>query len=323
MTKVLIVTNQSDITSDFIIRCLKEKKIDHYRFNTENLTKSVSVTLDFNSDSFILFDDILKTKFDLLSFTAVYYRRPEIPLVQLEQLTRSESKFVQNELAYVLEGIYKLLSKAFWINPVYAIREAENKIYQLRLAKEIGFHVPKSIISNIYSDAKKFFNEQNSSCIIKPIKSGLVEDGEEKSTVIFTSKIVDFPTEKSRISSCPTYFQHHIKKKGDVRVIAVGNKLFATLIHSQEDETTQTDWRAGSVKLKHTKLSLPTDVASKCINLLNVLGLSYGALDFVLTENDKFVFLEVNPNGQWAWIEQRTGYNISRELVTLLKNGNT
>ncbi|NVO08600.1 MAG: hypothetical protein HXX16_01430 [Bacteroidales bacterium] len=321
MTKVLVISNKSDLTSDFVIKRIKERKIDFYRFNTEELTKTCSVSLDFSTDLFSITDLITKRKFDLKEFNAVYFRRPEIPSINSSDLNKGETIFLKNEITYTLEGIYKILRNAYWVSPIYAIREAENKIYQLELAKSIGFKIPNSIITNSFEDFKCFYEKEKGACIIKPIKSGLIEN-ESKSKVVFTSILENEPTSKKQLEISPNFLQTHIHKKGDIRVTMVGKNAFATLIHSQENPQTQIDWRRGENILKYTKIELPTKELNSCIKLLSILNLRFGAIDFILDEDDNFIFLEINPNGQWAWIEKQTGYEISDEIVNLLEYEN-
>ena len=61
-----------------------------------------------------------------------------------------------------------------------------------------------------------------------------------------------------------------------------------------------------------------TDIQTKCRCLMQRLNLNYGAIDFVLDKQGNYVFLEINPNGQWAWIEHLTGLPISKEIVKCL-----
>lgn len=321
MTKVLIITNKEDITSDFIIEELKNRKIEFYRFNTEDLNSACSVNLNFSNDKFCLVDHIIQKEFDLKSFTSVYFRRPKLPIYKINRINTSERQFLRNEAFYTLEGIYKIVNDAFWLNPIYAIREAENKIYQLELAKSIGFTIPDSIVTNIFSEALKFYDNVDGNCVIKPIKSGLIGN-DANAKIIFTSKLTSRPSSKGKIESSPNFLQKEIKKEYDVRVIVVGNKVFTTLIHSQEKEETQIDWRRGENFLKHTPTILPPNINRKCIELLHRLSLRFGAIDFVLDITGNYIFLEINPNGQWAWIEQRTNYAISTEIVNLLRDGN-
>ncbi|MFW6311288.1 MAG: MvdC/MvdD family ATP grasp protein [Nanoarchaeota archaeon] len=321
MTKILIISNKSDLTSDFIVKRLKEKKISFYRFNTEELTKSVSITLDFSNDIFCIYDLILKQNINLKDFTSVYFRRPELPSLWNYDLDENEKAFLKNEIAYTLEGIYSILKNLYWVSPIYAIRQAENKILQLQIAKKIGFKIPDSLITNSFDNSINFFNRNAKNCIIKPIKSGLIGDG-NNSKVVFTSFLDKIPHSKEQIKISPNFFQSHIEKKGDVRVTMVGKKAFATLIHSQENNQTKVDWRKDENILKHSKIKLPESILYKCIKLLSKFSLKFGAIDFILDKNDNFIFLEINPNGQWAWIEKQTEFNISNEIVNLLSHEN-
>ena len=263
MTKVLIISNKFDLTADFIVQRLREKNTSFYRFNTEELTHSVSISLDFSSDSFRLFDATINESFELKDFSAVYFRRPEIPLFDFQNLTTGEVRFLRNEILFLLEGVYKILRCAYWVSPLYAIREAENKVYQLEVAQALEFDIPESLISNSYITSKSFYKRNRGECIIKPIKSGLVDDAD--STAIFTSQLTQFPASEAQVECFPSFIQRHVEKEADVRVICVGNNVFATLIHSQSHTSTKIDWRKGQVMLEHTSIDIPVALKEKCI----------------------------------------------------------
>jgi D-alanine-D-alanine ligase-like ATP-grasp enzyme len=36
---------------------------------------------------------------------------------------------------------------------------------------------------------------------------------------------------------------------------------------------------------------------------MEVFGLNYGAVDMILTPDDRYVFLEINPAGEFFWLE--------------------
>jgi glutathione synthase/RimK-type ligase-like ATP-grasp enzyme len=110
--------------------------------------------------------------------------------------------------------------------------------------------------------------------------------------------------------------QSEILKQYDVRVTVVGERVFATAIWSQDNEETITDWRKGSrPDLRHEKIVLDQRVERQCVKLVQRLGLRYGAIDLVCDQSGKLWFLEINPNGQWAWIENLTGYPIAAAIV--------
>lgn len=318
MIDILLITNKGDITTDFVVKQLTNAKINFYRFNTEDFLTKVSLSFDFYKNEFSLLDLESTKKIDLLQIKSVYYRRPLLPNLASNDLTKGEENFILNEISNYLEGLYKILENAFWISPVFAIRQAESKIYQLQVAKKMGFNISPSLITNNEIIAEKFLEKFES--IIKPIKTGFIEDkGNEK--IIFTTLFND-KSELHRIKVCPTYFQKFIHKKADIRVTVIGNKVFSAQILSQEHEETKIDWRkAERLKLIYQKIELPKELSKLCVELTKKLGLNFGAIDFVKDELGNYIFLEINPNGQWAWIERQLDYNLSYEVSKLLIDG--
>lgn len=314
-TQILIISNKDDITTDFVVRKLISYDVLFYRLNTEEISQSVFVSLDFESQRFTLFDSNLGKCFNLLDFKSVYFRRPELPLYKDSELSGKERRFMQTEVAYTLEGIYSILESAYWISPVWAIRKAENKLYQLQLARKLGIHGPASIATNL-PDSFNAFRSNHAECIIKPIRSGHIQD-DVNPEVVYTNLLTKVPTDE-QIKICPNYLQEHIYKKYDVRVTVVGNKTYAVRIESQTTEVTKIDWRKGENILPHEVIDLPAHVHDQCIAITNALGLQFGAIDYVIDQNGNYVFLELNPNGQWAWIENITGLDISGAISDLL-----
>lgn len=222
MIDILLITNKGDITTDFVIKQLTEAKTNFYRLNTEDFLGRVSLNFNFYKNEFTLFDNERKIKIDLLKIKSVYYRRPILPNIKGNDLTKGEESFILNEITYFLEGLYKVLKGAFWISPVFAIREAESKIHQLQVAKELGFIIPPSLITNVKGTVEEFIKEFES--IIKPIKTGFIEDGGNEK-IIFTTLFKD-KSQLERIKNCPTYFQKFINKKADLRVTVIRKTFF-------------------------------------------------------------------------------------------------
>lgn len=312
--KVLLFTNKEDVTTDFIVRELKRQEIDFYRFNTEELSKSVKIDLNFEKEKYLLIDKLDNKTYNLLDFTDIYYRRPELPLYDDEGLTDGEKSFLQIEIYYTLEGIYRLLSGKHWFNNVFAIRNAENKIYQLLLAKEVGLTIPSTLISNHYDSVEQYLEKGNH--IIKPVHNARIKD-EKHPQIVYTSEIKQ-TIKKAEAEFNVNYLQKKIEKRCDVRATFVEEKCFAVTIDSQKLEETRVDWRKGEHILHHTPIELPREIRLKCIQLMKRLDLHYGAIDFVLDKQGNYFFLEINPNGQWAWIEHLTGLPISKEIVKCL-----
>lgn len=322
MKMIIILTNKEDVTVDFIVRELKRQEIEYYRLNTEDIPQKVEVNFSIEEDKFLLLDKVKNIEVDLNKITSVYFRRAQVSsLAYIDEINMQERNYLRGELAYLLEGIYKVLSKRYWLNNVYRIREAENKIFQLQNAKEIGFTIPASVISNIPEVVKSIVDTYENNCIIKPIKSGNI-DTTTSSNIIFTSKIEkNFFEERARIADFPVFIQENIHKRYDLRCIVIGEQVYCAQIESQANEDSKIDWRKGKSYLNHAVHELPLEVKEKCIEMTRRLNLNYSAIDLILDKNGRYIFLECNPNGQWAWLEIRLGFPISGDIVKLLNKG--
>lgn len=314
---ILIITNKDDVTVDYIVRELSRRNLPYYRLNTEDIPENVYIDFNFTKNTFLLRDIVKDCTIDLNSITSVYFRRPQISLLNHVRLGVDDIEyfFLRRETAQILEGIYKILEDKYWINNVYRIREGENKIHQLLVAKKIGFLTPDAILSNCPEYVRDFLKRHAGGCIIKPIRSGGM--GDEAKKVIFTSKIEHIPEDR-QINCFPLYLQDCIKKDADLRVVTIGERVYCARIESQKDLMAQIDWRRSNEILKHSVHILPDRVKELCLEITNKLGLAYSAIDLVLTKDGKYVFLECNPNGQWAWLEERLGFPISKNIVNQL-----
>src|SRR5207249_969990 len=116
--------------------------------------------------------------------------------------------------------------------------------------------------------------------------------------------------------------QSYVPKHVELRITVVGQLVFAAEIHSQESNHTRYDWRQYDFyETPYFVHKLPSAVASRCVQLVERLGLCYGAIDMILTPDERYVFLEINPNGQYLWVEEATGLPISEAICNLLMDG--
>jgi hypothetical protein len=312
---ILIVTNREDVTADFVVLELKDRKKRFIRFNTEDFPEKTKIKVFYKRGrmhgSFRFVDS--KSTLDFSSLRSIWYRRPVMP--EFSGISRKYKKFCIRESLTVLNGVWDTLN-CFWVSNPRNISLAENKLVQLNLASEIGLLVPKTIISNDSDFIREFHAKCKGNTIIKPVKVGILDDD----SVIFTSKVSDADIKHLKSSRpLPSIYQENIKKKCDIRITVIGQKVFATEIHSQKNIDSQIDWRRSQdINLPHYRHVLPEDVKNKCFALVKRLGLKFGAIDMILSTKDKYYFLEINPNGQWAWIEKRTGYRLTEALVNML-----
>jgi len=121
------------------------------------------------------------------------------------------------------------------------------------------------------------------------------------------------------LSMCPAIYQEYVEKAYELRVTVVGEEAFACAIHSQESEQTQVDWRRYDFdNTPHEPYDLDPDLKAKCVEIVGRFGLRFSAMDLIVRPDGKVFFLELNPNGQWGWIEELTGLPITKALADLL-----
>ncbi|MEO9461894.1 MAG: hypothetical protein ABJ242_04075 [Marinomonas sp.] len=311
---ILLVTNKRDVTTDFVVRELDARDIPFVRLNTEDIA-SGEVIFDLATGGWVVQVDDQTLALDAV--TGAYYRRPVAPLVDTDPDDAAIAPYREGEWSAVLKSIWNEL-EGRWFNSPFAIMRAEDKPRQLKTAIKLGFKVPETILTNNLDRAVAFRAER--SCIGKPLRHALLDDAIGPGRVIFTNTIPLLnEDDRDAISLAPVILQSEIPKTCDIRVTVVGDRVFATRIGSQETADTKTDWRKGSnPALSHSSLVLEANTAERCRVLTRELGLGFGAIDLVEDVNGQLWFLEINPNGQWAWIETRTGAPISAAIVDVL-----
>lgn len=308
---ILLVTNKRDITMDYIVVELKKRGIKYLRLNTEDLPRSYCSMSDssFMDWSISINGNTIKGT----DVKAAYFRRPGNPEVPASITDPGIADYIQGEWNSFLKSLYSRLDSFWFCSPTNIIL-AEDKPKQLVVAKRLGFNIPESTITNSFEEIKRCSNSFQ--MIAKPLRQALFINNDAES-IIFTNRLGQLDeADSSSLSLVPIIVQHEIIKKFDVRVTVVGKRVFSVAIYSQSHKETEVDWRKGSrIDLKHKPLELPTSLSSKCIDLVESLNLRFGAIDLICDEDDVFWFLEINPNGQWAWIENQTGLPIASSIV--------
>jgi len=317
--RILLVTTSNDITTDYVILALRERKIPHFRINTDAFpqTSTASVTRSNTSQGTQWTGP--EGTCDLNEIRAVYYRRQRIATFP-DHLDAGTKDFCARETAWFLQGTLQSLTHAAWMNPPAAVAAAEAKLYQLHHAAHLGFRIPDTLTSNRADDVRVFAARHQGRLVAKPVRSGYITYPTGQGS-IFTSTVSDEDlTDLSGLTLAPVTFQEHILKACDLRVTVVGATVFATAILSQEDPAARTDWRAATDDhLHHTPHDLPDHIAQRCKALVLTLGLTFGAIDLILTPSGEYVFLEINPSGQWAWLQDKTQIPISDTIATWLE----
>ena len=300
---LLIVTNRQDQTADFLIIELKNRKADYIRFNTEDFPRSIIMKWNMKDGILDGYFTFPRRRIYLNEITSIWYRRPVSPTPNPDINDEEAQSFVVEESRAGLEGLWRTLS-CFWVSNPDNIRVAENKLYQLKIATQVGFNIWPTLVTNDATAASDFYHKHSGDVVYKPLRKGrLIKEG--KLNLIFTNLVsLDAANKFDSIKYAPSLLQKYIHKSIELRVTVIGQKVFAVAIESQSIPDSIHDWRRAQNNLPHKPFALPIDVEDKCKSLVKKLGLEFGAIDLIITPDNEFVFVEINPNGQWAWIQQ-------------------
>jgi glutathione synthase/RimK-type ligase-like ATP-grasp enzyme len=296
--QILVFTSSIDKTCDYLEE--KYKEVSFFRFNLDQFS-SYLITVTANGFEIILGDTIIDNK----SCCSIYYRKPMYEALD-NIFDDKYHSFAHKEAHSIIEGITESFDGICLSRPSI-MKRAGNKIFQATLAKKIGFNIPELHITNNDKIVKNLSEES----IVKPISVGYIIENNEKEFV--QTNLLDSKVDLSYLKYSPAYFQKYESKDFEVRVTFVSNKSFAVKIVSEN----QVDWRKYGNIINYAEIELPLSISNKCKEFMNNCNMDFGCFDFIVNGN-KWHFLEMNVNGQWAWLEFETGVNISGELIRFL-----
>jgi len=314
---ILIISNKWDISVDFVIQLLQDAKHPYLRLNTEDLNSSLA-TITF--PNFQIFFSRKKKTYDLArDIGAIWYRRPGKIFDGMNKDDRpseATQRFVNDQWYSWIEAI-QVVPDITWVNRPQANDAMENKIRQLFLAKVIGFTIPETIVSNDPIYIRKQIADHGDVMVAKALYSPLIEESDQD-YFIFTTKICQNDIQRDdQIKITPSIFQKILLPKIDYRVTVVGDIVLAARIEADTNCTVELDWRTQKNGLRFVRTTLPEAIENLCRNYVKESGLVFGAIDLVKYE-DQFIFLEINPNGEWGWLQKPNGLPIATAIVEFL-----
>lgn len=202
-----------------------------------------------------------------------------------------------------------------WMSNPASIRRASYKPLQLWEAeKQCEFNVPHYLITNDTQAAKGFVKDVCAGdAVFKPLGVPMFEDGRELSSV-FTNHVRGLAdTDWYQLQFAPCIFQERIPRRAEWRVTVVGEDVFPVRI---EVALEAVDYRRSDpYSLVHKSSPLPRKLHQACVALTKRFDLRFSAIDLLERLDGEIFFLEINPNGQWKWIEEMTDVPISATIA--------
>ncbi|MEK7123877.1 MAG: MvdC/MvdD family ATP grasp protein [Patescibacteria group bacterium] len=307
---ILIVTHSEDVHADKVIAVLVGKKQNIIRWNTD---KYYNIALSAGQQA----NGKFLMGFSLDEINGVYFRRIRHPLIEADN--QKFKNLIEEENTALIESILRSLENRTMINNFSAMKRVlHNKFFQLEKAQSVGLFIPETLITNDPAELIAFYEKLNGRVVCKLAKSAdIVIDGQRK--VMYTSKVEKKHLENARkLKTSSLIFQEAIEKHRDIRVIIVGEEIFAAEIKTPSGENDVIDYRRISKKCDYKIHHLPRSLAESIRKYMKELNLLFGAIDMILTPDGRYVFLELNVCGQWLFLEEKLNFPISNSIAELL-----
>jgi len=313
---VLIITNDHDEHADAVSGELTRRGVPVFRFHPADFPHSCSVSIEIeegrvhgelrNRDDRVRFDDLCAAWFRRSG--NLYETRLTITSEKLENYVKIQSQGTLSALCSSLQTL--------WVSHPLALRRAEVKALQLAEASRAGLKIPHTLISNDPERATTFVAAQgDADCAVKPLLAVGVTDEQGGFRMPLTAMLPRGHSLAS-VAQAPTILQPYVEKAFELRCVVIGEQIFAAKMDTQADAKSRIDSRGGDPD--HAIFELPHEVEASLHRMMDSFGLNFASLDMIVTPDGDFVFLELNPNGQWLWLEFELGLPLVAAMADLL-----
>ena len=316
---VLLLTHSGDFyTIDLVTQALACRSVRPIRFNTDLFPSSIKLSAHAGDERTAYLFTEAGEQISAKEVRAVWARKLWSPRMADDLDERYRSMCVGESLA-ALEGFLDALHDARWVNDLQRQRAAENKRRQLRLAARAGLRVPRTLVTNDPAAARQFFAETDGQTVAKLLRPVAVSM-DAGTPFVYTNRVREEDLAGAdALRHSPMVFQELIPKACELRVAFVAGKTFAGALDASGTSRGHTDWRrVAAEECRWKKAELPIEVASGLQALMSELGLVFGAIDLICTPSGEYVFLEVNPGGEWGMLERDLCLPISEAIAEAL-----
>lgn len=309
---VLVLTAPLDPTADAVVTELGRRDVPVFRLDPADFPERVRVRAEFDG-AWRGSLDTAHRSLRLDDIRSAYCRRPGAVAVSGE-LTGTDREWALAEARGGLDGL--LAAVPGWFNRPDRMDHAEYKPVQLAAAAAAGLATPRTLVTNDPEAARRFVAGLPAA-VYKAFCSTVREPAGRR--FIYTSMVTaDAITDDVRYTA--HLFQEWIDKTHEVRLTVVDDRLFAARLRGTS-AAAAVDWRADYAAIEYAVADVPDPVRRGVATMLRGLGLRFAAMDFAVRPDGTWVFLDLNPNGQWGWIEHETGLPICAAICDALERG--
>ena len=332
---IVIVSSENDTSTEEVIRYLIKWDINFFRINDIDRTRIVNISISNCSDTHIELSikKPYKNKWDKVRLDKndyLWYRRGDITLTNIVEgaNTGIKSPYIDNikirleaEEEKVRDFIYMFFySRGRSLNT----RQDNyiNKLAVLQVARDVDLKIPHTVVSGDKNTVLSTLGNCGD-VITKAIsENNIFHRKRREITYLYTSQVQVSNVEEKHEVFFPSLLQNLITKDFELRIFYLEGEFYAAAILSQKNDKTKIDFRNydDSNPNRVLRYTLPNSIKEKITRLMVLLNLNSGSIDMIVSDAGEYIFLEVNPIGQYMQISVPCNYNLSHKIALLMKN---
>ena len=330
----LIFSNKYDFSTNSVIHWLNKFAVPCLRINSDEDKFKLKY---INSSSIILEDKTTGKTYNLLDYDSYWYRRGRLSNSILGINDEAVQEFTRNYNIETTTLTSRLNEKTSLIHFLFYKVELEiktklgsffksglNRLQILEIAKSVGFKIPNyHIVTN--TEQIKDLQAQNPAryLVSKAIDNGIYLSDKNKRYYSYTERIEKDDFGASAYPIYPSLILSEIKKKYELRIFYMVGEFYAMAIFSQNNDQTQTDFRkySDTKPNRNEPFQLPENIKEKLRTIFQKLDLNTGSVDLIVDDEGAYVFLEINPVGQFGMVSLPCNYNLEKKVAQYLAYG--
>lgn len=317
-TVIVILSIEQDEATNDVIKWLHRKGAIVKRINVEDEIDELSVTID---RAILKYHTVTERyeEIDLDKVSAFWYRRGNWPFRELVKqkddwkIYENTGRFIKSENDTLRKYLH---SFPFQKKLGDYYKKDAHKLLTLKIAKEVGFAIPEFLVTNNVNELNSFVESQKQ--VITKVLSNPISLYMPKQWVpMYTTEVNSKDVVKNIGIS---YLQNKINKKYELRIFHLNPDFYAIAIFSQANNRTVTDYRKYDYDRPNRMVpyNLPKSVVEKLKELVKKLELETCSIDIIVDDNDNYIFLEVNPIGQFGDISYNCNYYLENKIANYL-----
>jgi ATP-GRASP peptide maturase of grasp-with-spasm system len=317
---IYIISYHGEPSTCNVIAWLKYSGAKFRRINfSDFINEKIPVSIGINSGKqYVAIDhDVLED--DFAENNVVWLRKLDVYANEsINNKLGNIHKWIKDEYSVFTKSLMLSLKKAKWLCNSDA--QYLNKIDVLNQARQCGLNIPETIVTN-NKIALENHLEKFPKSITKCISDGMSIKLKDKSYLLSTTLICKGKTLDIPDFFVPSIVQEYIEKEVELRIFYLDGAFFTAAIFSQKQAHTTVDFRINLIDKKDSRIvpfELPENIKLSLTDLMQKINLNTGSIDMIYSKDKRYYFLEINPAGQYDWVDYLCNHNIDRHIANYL-----